>query len=154
MYDTVELRDRVVATNGTSPGSVIGRARVFGFSYDSGIRDSFTARYRLAVADLNMYVNLGVSSSVSWTAGTKIFGQTSGAAGFVRTSGSSSTVTLEQVTGTFVSGEALRYENGTSNIQTVSSVTAYQFTDAKSFAISGQLTANIVLDVQIFRYRC
>ena len=148
LYDTVELRDRVVATNGTSPGSVIGRARVFGFSYDSGTRDSSTARYRLAVADLNMYVNLGVSSSVSWTAGTKIFGQTSGAAGFVRTSGSSSTVTLEQVTGTFVSGEALRYENGTSNIQTVSSVTAYQFTDAKSFAISGQMTANIVLDVQ------
>ena len=74
-----------------------------------------------------MYVNLTLGGAVSWTAGTKIFGQTSGAAGFVRTSGSSSTVTLEQVTGTFVAGEALRYENGTSNIQTVSSVTAYQF---------------------------
>jgi len=148
LYDTIELRDRIVTTNGTAAGNVIGLTRVLGFSFDSGVRDSTSTIYRVNISDTTLFTTLTMSGAVTWVQGTKIVGVNSGASGFVRTNGSNSTCTVYGITGNFVSGEAVRYENATSNLGTISSVYGYQFSDIRSMSLSGTFTANILLDVQ------
>jgi len=144
LYSTLELRDQVISTNGSASGTLIGYARVYGFSYENGDRDTTTTQYRINVADTTIFTKV-TTNSVTWTAGDLLVGATSGAKGFVQ-AGSGTTGYLYDVTGTFVAGEVLR-KNG-STFATTSAVYAYNFSDVKSVYASG-FTANLVLDSQV-----
>ena len=149
LYDTVDLYNRKIASGGSASGSAIGQARVFGFSFDSGARDTTATVYIMNLADIDLHTNVVLGGSVSMVSGKKYVGMSSGATGYSRTNGSASNITFEGVTGTFQVGEAIALdETPQSSLgQTISTVTDYQFTDCKSFYKSG-FTSDLILDVQ------
>ena len=146
LYDTVDLYDRK-SSSGSATGTAIGQARVFSFSFDSGARNTAATLYRVGLADVDLFTTLGMSGNVTWVAGKKYVGMTSGATGFSRTSGSASNVSLEGVTGTFINETIALDEDPSTSIGTITGVTNYQFTDAKSLYKSG-FTAHLMLDLQ------
>ena len=147
LYDTILLYDRK-SSSGSATGTAVGQARVFSFSFDSGTRNVSSTVYRVGLADVDLFTTLGMSGNVSWVSGKKYVGMTSGATGFSRTSGSASNVSLEGVTGTFIANETIALDEApSSSVGTITSVTNYQFTDAKSLYKSG-FTAHLILDLQ------
>ena len=145
LYETIELRDEKNTTPGTANGTVIGKTRVFGFSYEDGTRDTSSTIYRLNVADTTLYTKL-TTNSVTWTAGNQITGQTSGAKGYIA-SGSGTTGYVYGVTGTFAQAETLLASDGTT-FATSTAAYAYNFSDVKQLA-GGGFTADVQLDVKV-----
>ena len=144
----VQLYDEIVLKNQKGgSGDSIANARVYSFSFDSGTRNTADTVYRLGLMDIDLYTTVGMSGSITWVSGKKYVGMTSGATGFSRTNGSSSTATLEGVTGTFVNENIALDESPNTSVGTITSVTSYQFTDAKSLSKSG-FSANLLLDLQ------
>ena len=153
LYDTIELRNRKVSSGGSAPGGAIGQARVYGFSFDSGSRNTTDTIYQVNLADVDLYTNVILTGAVSMVSGKKYVGMTSGATGYSKTSGSASNITFEGVTGSFLHDEQIALDEApTSAIGTIddinnNGVTDFQFTDCKSFYKSG-FTADLILDVQ------
>ena len=149
LYDTVQLYNRKISSGGSPTGSAIGQARVFGFSYDSGPRNTTDTVYQINLADIDLYTNIILSGNVSMVVGKKYVGMVSGATGYSRTNGSASNITLEGVTGIFQQGEAIALDEApnTSLGQTINSVDNFQFTDCKSFFKTG-FTSDLILDLQ------
>jgi len=152
LYDTIELRDRRIASGGTANGTVIGQARVFGFSFDSGVRNTTDTRYQLNLADVDLFTTITTQASVTMVTGKKYVGMSSGATGYSRTGGSVTTMTFEGVTGGFVPNENIALEEAPSTAiaqitNATSGVTDYQFTDCKSVYKSG-FTADLLLDLR------
>ena len=149
LYDTIQLFNRKIASGGSSTGTAVGNARVFSFSFDNGARDTTATVYRVGLADVDLYTNIILGGAVTMVSGKKYVGMTSGATGFSRTNGSASNITFEGVTGTFQVGEAIALDEAPSSSlgQTISSLSVFQFTDAKSLYKSG-FTADIILDLQ------
>ena len=145
LYETIELRDEKNTTPGSANGTIIGKTRVYGFSYEDGTRDSSDTIYRLNVADTTLYTKL-TTNSVTWTAGNQITGATSGAKGFIAT-GSGTTGYVYGVTGTFAQAEALLASDG-STFATSTAAYAYNFSDVKQLA-GGGFTADVELDVKV-----
>ena len=152
IYEVIELRDTVTATPGTPAGTVIGKARVINFAYESGAKNTATTRYRANVVDTQIYTKITTTGSVTWTNGNLVYGATSGATGFIQ-NGSGTTGYLYETNGTFVSGEVLKANNASgATFATVASsgVKNYSFGDVKSYAFSsGTGTADSLLDVHV-----
>ena len=147
LYDTVSLYNEKIASGGSNNGDEIGQARVFGFSFESGVRDTTATKYQLALADVDLFTTVTIGSTAI-VGDKKYIGMTSGATGYSRTNGTVTSVTFEQVTGNFAVNETLALEeNPTASIATISAVTSYQFTDCKSFYKAG-FTADIDLDLR------
>ena len=147
LYDTVGLHNEKIATGGNANGDTIGQARVFGFSFESGARDTTATKYQLALADVDLFTTVTIGSTAI-VGDKKYVGMTSGATGYSRTNGTVTSVTFEQVTGNFAVNETIALEeNPTASIATISAVTSYQFTDCKSFYKAG-FTADIDLDLR------
>ena len=103
------------------------------------------------LSDVDLFTTVTTQASVSVVAGKKYIGITSGATGFSRTTGSTTTISFEGVTGGFMRNEniALDETPSTSIAQianTSTAVTDYQFTDCKSFFKTG-FTADLILDL-------
>ena len=148
IYDNVTLLNERITSNGSANGDTIGQARVFGFSFESGVRDTTATRYRMNLADIDLFTNVTINSA-GIVQNKKYVGMTSGATGYSRANGTVTSVTFEQVTGAFVVGESIALEeNATSSIATISAVTDYQFIDCKSFYKSSGFTADLILDQQ------
>ena len=54
-----QLYDRKISSGGSPTGNEIGQARVFSFSFDTGDRDTTDTIYQLALADVDLYTNVG-----------------------------------------------------------------------------------------------
>ena len=153
LYDTIELRNRKISSGGSAPGGAIGQARVFGFSFDTGDRNTTSTVYQVNLADIDLYTNIILTGSVNMVSGKKYVGMSSGATGYSRTNGSASNILFEGVTGTFIHNEQIALDEapsaaiGTIHNAANDGVTDYQFTDCKSFYKSG-FTADLILDVQ------
>jgi len=147
LYDSILLYNQKVSSGGSASGTLIGQARVFGFSFDSGTRNTTATRYRMSLADVDLFTTLGMSGNVTWVQGKKYVGMTSGATGFSRTAGSASNANLEGVTGTFINENIALEEAPSVSVGTITGVTDYQFTDCKSFYKSG-FTSDLILDLQ------
>ena len=145
LYEEIDLRDERVSTPGTPAGTIIGKTRVYGFSYEDGDRDTSSTIYRLNVADTTLYTKV-TTNSVTWTAGDYLVGATSGATGFVAT-GSGTTGYLYGVNGTFAAGGEVLQKNG-STFATATAAYAYSFTDVKSLT-GGGFTGDTILDVKV-----
>ena len=153
LYDTIELRNRKVSSGGSAPGGAVGQARVYGFSFDSGSRNTTDTIYQLNLADVDLYTNVILTGAVSMVSGKKYVGMSSGATGYSKTNGSASNILFSGVTGTFIHNEQIALDEapsvaiGTIHNAANGGVTDFQFTDCKSFYKSG-FTADLILDVQ------
>ena len=111
-FKTIQLYSRQTSTRGSSSGTHVGNARVRSFEYLSGTAGAtatnITSKYNLHLFDINMFVELTMSSANTLTANSLITGGTSGATGYlVATTSSSTTARLQGVTGRFTTGEAI-----------------------------------------------
>ena len=172
-FKTLELYDDKISTRGTANGNLVGVARARSIQYHSGTAGSTstnnTSRYKFFMFDIQPFTKLKLSGTPSPTllanhanGGVQIKGVTSNATGFVFASGTSNDlVNLTNVVGTFSAGEKIIasdssetggiVENSSDADLTISEVTEFSFSDARSVFMqdvdAGQnFTADFVLE--------
>ena len=160
LYETIDLRDELTASAGTPAGTIIGKAKLANFAFESGaVAGNSTTVYRANLLDVDFRVKLTLTGSPSGSpsTGDLIVGSTSGATGYYD-GGTSTTQFLNSINGTFIPNEALKYNSasgsafGTIAAGSISapSVKAYGFGDVKSYNFTaGGGTADAVLDVKV-----
>ena len=149
-YQTLNLYDDWApnATSSVKSGAVrIGRCRVVQLQKSSsalaatspfGIEPSINGGvYDLWFFDVQMFTVLNISNPVTYTAGTKIIGKTSGATGYVADTGNNTHyIYIEHVSGEFTNGEILSVNNRDSG--TLEAAHTYQLSDVRSsFGLDG-----------------
>ena len=93
---------------------------------------SITGVYDMWFFDVQMWTVLNIANPVlPYTAGSRVVGRTSGAAGFIASIGNGTHyIFLEQVSGVFVNGEILEVDGR--DVGTLEAAHSYQLTDARS----------------------
>ena len=149
LYDTIQLYDQKISSGGSPSGDAVGSARVFGFSFDTGDRNTTDTVYIMNLADIDLYTKLYSSGGITVVLGKKYVGMSSGATGYSRTAATgANNIMFDGVTGTFQPGETIALDEAPqTSLGTLTTVTPYQFTDCKSLYKSG-FTSNLILDVQ------
>ena len=172
-FKTIQFYDTANTSRGAANGNLIGVGRARGLEYHGGTAgatsDNTASQYKLYVWDLRPFTKLTLSDTPSPTliathsnGGVCLEGATSGAKGYVFSSGTSATsVNLTSVIGTFVAGENLiasdsaetggLIENSGNTDITISAIKTYQAADFRQVfmddADSGQdFTADFVLE--------
>ena len=134
-------------------GTQIGDARVYTFNLTGSAYQDASTNWDLYLYDVQTYTTLTLNTPVSplgLVTSSYIKGKSSGASGYAVSSGSGSTVSIRQTSGTFSIGEQLII-NGIDVSATVSSATVYGTRDIKSVSQSGvsgfpTFTADSLLD--------
>ena len=153
-YQTLELYDDwgANATSSVKSGAnMIGRCRLVQMqaaSTSNAATNPFAANgattgvYDMWFFDVQMWTALNILNAVTpYTAGSRIVGRTSGASGYIASTGNNTHyVWLEQVTGTFQNGEILEIDGR--DVGTLEAAHSYQLTDARS-AFGRNSTQNI-----------
>ena len=147
--ESIGLYDTYVGGAGTK----IGDARVYTFNLTGSAYQDGSTNWDLYLYDVQTYTSLTLNTPVGplgLVTSSYIKGKSSGASGYAVSSGSGSTVSIRQTSGTFSVGEQLII-NGVDASVTVSSITAYGTKDIKSVSQSGisgfpTFTADSVLD--------
>ena len=141
---TVTLRDTRKGT-GNEPneaGNEIGRARIYSFENTDASYEGATTKFDLYLYDVQIYTQITITgvTAAQMPVGSFIEGLSSGASGFTTAAGAgggSSTLNLEQVSGTFLKGEQIKV-NGRKelttgqNIRTIEAVTRFGLEDVLS----------------------
>jgi len=120
-------------------GTQIGDARVYTFNLTGNAYQDASTNWDLYLYDVQTYTSLTLNTPVAplgLITSSYIKGKSSGASGYAVSSGSGSTVSIRQTSGTFSVGEQLII-NGIDASATVASVVAYGTRDIKSASQSG-----------------
>ena len=113
---------------------VIGQARVYGFNLTDAAYTGASTQWDLYLYDIQTQTDLTLNTSTSLAQSSFVKGKSSGASGYVVDATSNSTsVSLNQTSGTFFNGEQLNI-NGVDTSIVASAVTAYGTRDIKSVA--------------------
>ena len=116
---------------------VIGQARVYGFNLTDAAYTGASTQWDLYLYDIQTQTDLTLNTSTSLAQSSFVKGKSSGASGYVVDATSNSTsVSLNQTSGTFFNGEQLNI-NGVDTSIVASAVTAYGTRDIKSVEQSG-----------------
>ena len=155
----VSLRDRRNNTVGVSTGSEIGQARIYDFkiNIDQGAHSNQSTIYEAYFIDVHTYTIINTSTKVTVNVPCAIEGSSSGARGYLAFNvNADNTLTLSDVTGTFIKNERLIFDESTTGKvdadkgAVVSSVTDYRIGDVHSieaYDSSGVIfTADTILD--------
>jgi len=134
-------------------GTQIGDARVYTFNLTGSSYQDGSTNWDLYLYDVQTYTSLTLNTPVAplgLITSSYIKGKSSGASGYAVSSGSGSTVSIRQTSGTFSVGEQLII-NGVDASATVASVISYGTRDIKSVSQSGvsgfpSFTADSLLD--------
>ena len=131
--------------------SNIGSARVYSFNLEDAPYSSTdkTTRWELRLFDIQTNTVLTLNDDISGSElpqGSFVKGKNSGASGFAVNAGAnSSSITLNQTSGTFVKGEQLQI-NGVDFSRTIKEFTAYNSQDIKAITQSTNFKADVVLE--------
>ena len=120
-------------------GTKIGDARVYTFNLTGSAYQDASTNWDLYLYDVQTYTSLTLNTPVAplgLITSSYIKGKNSGASGYAVSSGSGSTVSIRQTSGTFSVGEQLII-NGVDASATVASVIVYGTRDIKSASQSG-----------------
>lgn len=134
----LSLRDtRVGVSSLSAEGKEIGVARVYDFALESGSYDSIipnTNQWDISLYDVQLYSEIGINENLTLNVPSHIKGKSSGAVGYLRFNVSNSgIITAYNVSGTFITGEKLIFndvENENTRVST--SVTSYVIDNVKS----------------------
>ena len=125
----VSLYSDRTATTGISSGTKIGVARVYDLKLKNAGYSNAITEFECSLFDIQTYTKLTINTSITQTAPAYIQGKNSGAKGYLVSSVSSSnTLTLYQVSGTFINNEQIKI-NGLDVSRTITSVSDYNLTD-------------------------
>ena len=134
-------------------GTKVGDARVYTFNLTASAYQDASTNWDLYLYDVQTYTSITLNTPVAplgLVTSSYIKGKSSGASGYAVSSGSGSTVSIRQTSGSFSVGEQL-IVNGIDVSATVTSVTVYGTRDIKSVSQSGisgfpTFTADSLLD--------
>lgn len=146
LFETLDLRDNRVTTDGSASGTKIGTAKVYDF-YAETTYVSDSSVYDVKLFDVQTYTFITLSSNVTLGDGSLIQGSTSGAKGYLVGSASNvATLVLSDVVGTFSEDEPI-FVNGVLRPEIIFDITDYDFGDAKSLYSP---TTNFTADCWLF----
>ena len=122
-------------SGGTSPGSVIGRARVYWYGVSDAPYTGASTEWDLYLFDVQTYSDITVGSNITEAnVGSRVRGATSGATGYIAEFklGVLSNPQITQTSGKFILGESLIFDENPINNKTITDVTNYTIEDVKS----------------------
>ena len=124
----VSLYDTRTATPGSSSGSKIGVARLYDLKLKNAAYSNASTQFESSLYDIQTYTVLTINTTLTQTAPAYIEGKNSGAKGYLVSNASSSTLTLYQVSGSFIANEQIKI-NGLDVSRTIASVKDYSLSD-------------------------
>jgi len=101
---------------------------------------------KLYVTEVNLYQTIVIDQAANFATGSFITGNTSGATGFVKSLNSSTSLVLEQVNGTFITGETVSNSTYTTVTPTISSISKSKLEDVRKIRTSGNFEVDTLLD--------
>ena len=139
----VSLYDTRTATPGSSSGTKIGVARLYDLKLKNTAYSNASTQFESSLYDIQTYTVLTINTALTQTAPAYIEGKNSGAKGYLVSNASSSTLTLYQVSGTFIVNEQIKI-NGLDVSRTIASVKDYSLSDVHQIYSPG-FTADPIL---------
>lgn len=125
----VKLYDKRTGIVGVSSGTEIGVARVYDLKLKNSEYLNSQTKYEISLYDVQTYTLINLNAATSIEKSSKIKGKNSGAIGYtVNSTSSTSSLTLYQVSGSFIVGEQISI-NQEFNGRTIISVRDYNLSD-------------------------
>jgi hypothetical protein len=140
----VSLYSDRTATPGSSSGSKIGVARLYDLKLKNVAYSNASTQFESSLYDIQTYTTLTINTTLTQTAPAYIEGKNSGAKGYlVSNVSASTTLTLYQVSGSFIVNEQIKI-NGLDVSRTIASVKDYSLSDVHQIYSPG-FTADPIL---------
>ena len=139
----INLYDTRTATPGTASGTKIGVARLYDLKLKNAEYSNASTQFESFLYDVQTYVVLTINTSLTQNAPAYIQGKNSGAKGYLTSNSSSTTLTLYQVSGSFIENEQITI-NGLDVSRTITSVKDYSLSDVHQIQAPG-FTADPIL---------
>ena len=131
----IELYNKRVSVDDEKQGDKIGEARLYSFSVHDASYVGDTTEWDLRLFDVQIFTKIELNQSVTNTEvpiTSFVRGISSGATGFVSiVSGGTSTIHLSEITGQFIVGEQLVFNEDTSFIRSIKEVKTFGIQDVK-----------------------
>ena len=144
----INLYDTRTATPGTASGTKIGVARLYDLKLKNAEYSNASTQFESFLYDVQTYVVLTINTSLTQNAPAYIQGKNSGAKGYLTSNSSSTTLTLYQVSGSFIENEQIKI-NGLDVSRTITSVKDYSLSDIHQIQAPG-FTADPILSRSLF----
>ncbi len=134
---TLQLRDQRIDNTAvyTAKGNQIGKARIYDFSLQSGDYERSNSKlneWDLSLFDIDLETSITFNITTSLSKSTRVEGQTSGAIGFVNSTSTGVTHTLESVKGDFIRGEQVSFGGVVDFNRYITGVRKFTLDDVKS----------------------
>ena len=140
----VSLYDTRTATPGSLSGTKIGVARLYDLKLKNTAYSNASTQFESSLYDIQTYTVLTINTALTQTSPAYIEGKNSGAKGYLVSNASSSTsLTLYQVSGSFIANEQIKI-NGLDVSRSITSVKDYSLSDVHQLYSSG-FTADPIL---------
>jgi hypothetical protein len=140
----VSLYSDRTATPGSLSGTKIGVARLYDLKLKNVAYSNASTQFESSLYDIQTYTVLTINTALSQTAPAYIQGKNSGAKGYLVSDASSSiTLTLYQVSGSFIENEQIKI-NGLDTSRTIAFVKDYSLSDVHQIYSPG-FTADPIL---------
>ena len=140
----VSLYDTRTATPGSLSGTKIGVARLYDLKLKNAAYSNASTQFESSLYDIQTYTVLTINTALTQTAPAYIEGKNSGAKGYlVSNASASTTLTLYQVSGSFIANEQIKI-NGLDISRTITSVKDYSLSDVHQIYSPG-FTADPIL---------
>jgi len=139
----VSLYDTRTATPGSLSGTKIGVARLYDLKLKNAAYSNASTQFESSLYDIQTYTVLTINTALTQTAPAYIEGKNSGAKGYLVSNASSTTLTLYQVSGSFIANEQIKI-NGLDISRTITSVKDYSLSDVHQIYSPG-FTADPIL---------
>ena len=131
--NTVSLLDRRLTGDAVGAATTIGDARVYSFSLDGNSYEDDSSSWNLYLYDVNVYTTLTINTNITLDDTAYIRGKTSNASGYLLDDvAAGTTLTLTQVSGSFVAGEQIIINEVEENSRTITAATKYSQQDVKA----------------------
>jgi hypothetical protein len=150
----VKLYSDRTSSVGVSSGSQIGVARVYDLKLKNSQYENAATKFELSLYDIQTYTRITLNSDLTQNIPAFIQGKNSAASGYLVSNTSSNTVSLYQVSGSFIVGEQIKI-NGVDNGRTIILLRDYNLSDVHQFVGNestgiGTFTADPILSNTIF----
>ena len=140
----VSLYDTRTATPGSSSGTKIGVARLYDLKLKNAAYSNASTQFESSLYDIQTYTVLTINTALTQTAPAYIEGKNSGAKGYlVSNASASTTLTLYQVSGSFIVNEQIKI-NGLDVSRSIVTVKDYSLSDVHQVYSPG-FTADPIL---------
>ena len=147
----VSLYSDRTSTVGVSSGTKIGVARLYDLKLKNAAYSNASTQFESSLYDIQTYTVLTINTALTQTAPAYIEGKNSGAKGYlVSNASASTTLTLYQVSGSFITNEQIKI-NGLDVSRSIASVKDYSLSDVHQIVANesvsgvGTFTADPIL---------